>query len=162
MARSEVGAAPDVRVDRPRTALVLSGGGARGAYQVGVLRGLVEQGFLPRERSGLDLVVGSSAGAINATALVARADQFDAGLSRLERVWKEMQPQQVFRTDIASLGRIGVRWAWDLTFGGALRRVRPKSLLDTSPLRAMLGERIPFARVEANIAAGVVEALARH
>ena len=67
---------------RPRTALVLSGGGARGAYQVGVLRGLVDQGFLPRDRSGLDIVVGSSAGAINAAALVAHADDFDAGLAR--------------------------------------------------------------------------------
>jgi NTE family protein len=152
--------APGRPAPRSRTALVLSGGGARGAYQVGVLRGLVEQGFLPRERSGFDIVVGSSAGAINATALVARADHFDDGLSRLERVWKEMQPQQVFRTDIASLGRIGARWAWDLSFGGVLRQVRPKSLLDTSPLRATLGERIPFAGVDANIAAGVVEALA--
>jgi NTE family protein len=139
---------------------VLSGGGARGAYQVGVLRGLVDLGFLPRERAGVDIVVGSSAGAINATAVVAHADRFAEGVSRLERVWKEIEPQQVFRTDIASLGRIGVRWAWDLTLGGALRRVRAKSLLDTSPLRALLGERIPFARVDANIAAGVVEALA--
>jgi NTE family protein len=125
-----------------------------------VLRGLVDLGLLPREHAGLDIVVGSSAGAINATALVAHADRFAEGLSRLERVWTEMQPQHVFRTDVASLGRIGVRWAWDLTFGGALRNVRAKSLLDTSPLRAMLGERIPFASVDANIAAGVVDALA--
>lgn len=152
--------APEGRAHRPRTALVLSGGGARGAYQVGVLRGLVDLGFLPRERSGLDVVVGSSAGAINATALVAHANHFDEGLSRLERVWKEMQPQQVFRTDIASLGRIGARWAWDLSFGGVLRHVQPKSLLDTAPLREMLRERIPFAGVDANIEAGVVEALA--
>jgi NTE family protein len=71
-----------------------------------------------------------------------------------------MQPQQVFRTDIASLGRIGARWAWDLSFGGALRRVRPKSLLDTAPLREMLRERIPFAGVDASIESGVVQALA--
>lgn len=145
---------------RRRTALVLSGGGARGAYQVGVLRGLVEGGFLPRDRSGLDIVVGSSAGAINAAAVVAHAGELDAGLTRLERVWTEIQPEQVFRTDIASLGRIGVRWAWDLSFGGMLRHVRPKSLLDTSPLRALLGERIPFARIDASIAAGTVDALA--
>jgi NTE family protein len=139
---------------------VLSGGGARAAYQVGVLRGLVDQGLLPRERCGLDVFVGSSAGAINAAALAAHADDFDASLSRLERVWREMRPQQVFRTDIASLGRIGARWAWDLSLGGVFRRVSPKSLLDTSPLRALLRERIPFGRIEANIAEGIVHALA--
>jgi NTE family protein len=159
-AASEPTVMPGATARQPRTALVLSGGGARGAYQVGVLRGLVEQGFLPRESSGLDVVVGSSAGAINAASLVAHADDLDAGLARLERVWNEILPQHVFRTDIASLGRIGVRWAWDLSFGGMLRNVRPKSLLDTSPLRALLAERIPFARIDANVAAGTVRALA--
>ena len=54
----------------------------------------------------------------------------------------------VFRTDVRSLGRIGARWAWDLSFGGALRHVQPKSLLDTAPLRTLL-ERIPLARIAA-------------
>jgi NTE family protein len=139
---------------------VLSGGGARGAYQVGVLRGLVDHGFLPRDRSGLDVFVGSSAGAINVAALAAYADDFDTGLARLEGVWREMRPQQVFRTDIGSLGRIGVRWAWDLSFGGVMRRVQPKSLLDTTPLRQLLSERIPFARIERNVAEGRIGALA--
>lgn len=138
---------PRSRASRPRTALLLSGGGARGAYQVGVLRGLVEHGFLPRGQSGLDVLVGSSAGAINATVLAAAADAFATGLARLERVWSDIRPEQVFRTDLGSLGRIGVRWAWDISFGGMTRRVQPKSLLDTTPLRAFLSERIPFARV---------------
>jgi NTE family protein len=139
---------------------VLSGGGARGAYQVGVLRGLVEHGFLPRDRSGLDVLVGSSAGAINCGVLAAHADEFDDGLARLERVWREIQAHQVFRTDVGSLGLIGARWAWDLSFGGATGRVRPKSLLDTSPLRALLSERVPFPRIEANVASGVLAAVA--
>jgi NTE family protein len=143
-----------------RTALVLSGGGARSAYQVGVLRGLVEHGFLPRGQSGFQIFVGSSGGSINAAALAASADDFDAGLTRLEAVWREIEPQQVFRTDPVSLGRIGARWVIDLSFGGATGRVRAKSLLDTAPLRAFLGARIPFARIEENVGTGVVRAVA--
>src|SRR5262245_49178686 len=144
----------------PRTALVLSGGGARGAYQVGVLHGLAELGILPPGPSPFDIVVGSSAGAINATALAAYADAFHEGVSRLERVWREIRPSDVFRTDVASLGRIGVRWAWDLSVGGATGRVRARSLLDTSPLRALLAARVAFARIEANVVSGALGALA--
>jgi NTE family protein len=146
--------------DRPRTALVLSGGGARGAYQVGVLRGLVEQGFLRRDRAGIDILVGSSAGSINTAAVAAWIDDLDTGLAGLERVWREIHPAQVYRTDVASLGRIGARWAWDLSFGGATGHVQPKSLLDTAPLRDLLAERIPFRRIEANVARRRVAALA--
>lgn len=148
------------RTNRPRTALVLSGGGARGAYQVGVLRGLVEQGFLPRERSGIDVFVGSSAGSINSAALAAYADDFAAGLARLEHVWGGIHASQVYRTDVASLGRIGLRWAWDLSFGGAVHSVQPKSLLDTTPLRALLAEHVPLDRIPGNVAAGHLAALA--
>jgi NTE family protein len=143
----------------PRTALVLSGGGARGAYQVGVLRGLVEQGFLPPGRAGFQIFVGSSAGAINAAALAAHADDFDRGLTRLQRVWAEIRPEQVFRTDVRSLGRIGARWAWDLSFGGITGRVRPKSLLDTAPLRGLL-RRLRLAQLERHLESGALAALA--
>jgi NTE family protein len=145
---------------RPRTALVLSGGGARGAYQVGVLQELVAQGFLPRDRAGIDVLVGASAGAINTAAVAASADDLHEGIARLEKVWSEIRPSQVYRTDVTSLGRIGVRWAWDLSFGGATRHVQPKSLLDTAPLRALLGERIAFSRIEANQAQGHLAAFA--
>jgi NTE family protein len=148
------------RADGPRTALVLSGGGARGAYQVGVLRGLVEQGFLPRQVSGIDVFVGSSAGSINSAALAAHADDFDTGLARLEHVWGEIHAAQVYRTDIGSLGRIGLRWAWDLSFGGALHSVQPKSLLDTTPLRTLLAKHVQLDRIATNVAAGHLDALA--
>jgi len=143
-----------------RTALVLSGGGARGAYQVGVLRGLVEQGFLAPGRAGIDVFVGSSAGAINSAALAAHADDLAAGVERLERVWSTIHAGQVYRTDVASLGRIGLRWAWDLSFGGAMRHVQPKSLLDTTPLRALLAEHVPLARIPQRVADGTLGALA--
>jgi NTE family protein len=125
-----------------------------------VLRGLAELGVLDADRSPFDVLVGSSAGAINATALAARADAFDDGLARLEQVWRDVRTSDVFRTDVASIGRIGARWAWDLSFGGATGRTRARSLLDTSPLRAFLADRVPFGRIEANVASGVLGALA--
>lgn len=146
--------------DTPKTALVLSGGGARGAYQVGVLRGLVEEGFLPAGGSGIDIIVGSSAGAINGAACAAFADEFGAGIRRLEKVWGEIEAQHVFRTDVASLGKIGARWAWDLSFGGVTGHVRAESLLDTAPLRDLLARRIPFARIDNNIKSGALRSLA--
>lgn len=143
---------------RPCTALVLSGGGARGAYQVGALRGLAELGVL--SRSPFDVLVGSSAGALNAAAVAAATDGFDAGLARLEGVWRALRPAHVFRTDVASLGRIGARWAWDLSLGGVTRRVGATSLLDTTPLRTLLRTHVPFDRIETHVASGALRALA--
>ena len=143
----------------PRTALVLSGGGARGAYQAGVLQGLVDIGMIGAANSPFDVIVGSSAGSINAGMLAAHADDLREGVARLVEVWSEIAANEVFRTDIASLGRIGVRWAWDLSFGGALRRVQPKSLLDTAPLRTLL-KRIPLARIDEHVRSGALYAAA--
>jgi NTE family protein len=142
-----------------RTALVLSGGGARGAYQAGVLQGLVEIGMIGAEGSPFEIIVGSSAGSINAGMLAAHADVLRNGVTRLVEVWSQIAANEVFRTDIRSLGRIGVRWAWDLSFGGALRRVQPKALLDTAPLRTLL-KRIPLARVEEHVKSGALYAVA--
>jgi len=144
----------------PRTALVLSGGGARGAYQAGVLMGLLEQGFVSEDVSSFDILIGSSAGSINSGLLGAFADQFGRGVRTLTQIWRNLEAKNVFRTDIASLGRIGVRWAWDLSFGGATRHVQPKSLLDTAPLRKLLSSKVPFGRIDGNVERGALRALA--
>lgn len=146
--------------DAARTGLVLSGGGARGAYQVGVLRGLIEEGFLPAGRSGIDIFVGASAGAINTAAVAAWADEFATGVARLEEVWRGIEPAHVYRTDLGSLGRIGIRWAWDLSFGGLTRQAQPKSLLDTAPLGELLRSRVPVARLAHNVETGTIAAVA--
>lgn len=143
-----------------RTAIVLSGGGARGAYQVGVLRGLADLGLLDRGRIGLDVMVGSSAGAINSGMLAAHADDLVAGVDALEEIWANLEANQVFRTDVRSLGGIGVRWAWDLTFGGALGGVTPKALLDTTPLHGLLEARVPWGRLDEAVHSGALYALA--
>jgi NTE family protein len=144
----------------PRTALVLAGGGARGAYQVGVLGGLQELGLLAPSTSGLDVFVGSSAGAINSTMLAAHAADLGAGIETLEDLWRNVRAQDVFRTDVRSIGSTGARWAWDLTFGGAVGGVAPKALLDTSPLREFLPEHIPFEQLDSQIEQGALHALA--
>jgi NTE family protein len=144
--------------DRPRTALVLSGGGARGAYQAGVLAGLLEHGFL--EETQFDFLVGSSAGSLNAAMLASRAEDPAAGVQELERIWREIHADKVYRTDIASLGRTGVRWAFDLTFGGATGSVKARSLLDTAPLHELLRRQLRAGQIEENIQSGRLSALA--
>jgi NTE family protein len=144
----------------PRTALVLSGGGARGAYQVGVLRGLLDLGVIPEHSTGFDVLVGSSAGSLNAGALAAYADDLDEAVARLEDVWSEIEAQDVFRTDLRSLSEIGAKWVRDLSFGGVLRHVSAHSLLDTAPLRELLSRNIPFPRIATKLETGALHALA--
>ncbi len=144
--------------DEVRTALVLSGGGARGAYQVGILRGLVDLGLFD-ERPPFDIVVGASAGAINAATLAAFADRFAEAVRTLQEVWSGLHPQQVIRTDLRSLSGIGARWVRDLSFGGVFGHVTPKSLLDTAPMRELLARWIPFARIDTTLARGMLRAL---
>ena len=153
-------ARPDTAGAVARTALVLSGGGARGAYQAGVLHGLLEIGCLARDRSNVELFVGSSAGAINVGLLGATADRCAEGIERMVALWCGLTADQVFRTDVVSLGTIGLRWVRDLTFGGLVGHVTGKSLLDTAPLRRLIGAQFHRGRIAANIAAGVVRAVA--
>ncbi len=142
--------------DAARTALVLSGGGARGAYHVGVLEGLLELGCIDAESTSFGLVVGSSAGAINAGMLAANADRFATGVGELAALWRGLSVDQVFRTDVLSLGSIGWRWIRDLSFGGAIGHVGSKALLDTSPLRRFLAKHVPLRRIRENIASGAL------
>ncbi|MBK7978247.1 MAG: patatin-like phospholipase family protein [Deltaproteobacteria bacterium] len=145
---------------RGDVALVLSGGGARGAYQVGVLKGLAELGIGAPGKSPFSILVGSSAGSINAAMLAAHADRFEDGVAQLARLWGNIQAKQVFRTDVASLGGIGLKWVRDLTFGGALGHVAPKALLDTAPLRKLLAKAIPFGDIAGNVERGGLKAVA--
>jgi NTE family protein len=141
------------------TALVLSGGGARGAYQVGVLYGLLERGLVKPGPSPFPILVGTSAGSIHATAIAAWADQFHMAITELFQVWSVLKARHVFRTDLPSMARTAFRWARDLGFGGLLGGVTPKSLLDTAPLPRLFSN-IPFHRIEQNIAQEHIAAVA--
>jgi NTE family protein len=149
----------------PTTGLILTGGGARAAYQVGVLKAVSR---IRRDCDGLngnpfDVIAGTSAGAINAAALACRADEYDAAVLGLTKVWNHFHADQVYRADSFGVIRTGARWLTMMSIGWVLarwRRARPKSLLDNSPLRELLEELVPTHRLAEVMAQGHLKALA--
>jgi NTE family protein len=139
------------------TGLILSGGGARAAYQVGVLRAIAE--ILPaHEANPFDIICGTSAGALNAAGLATHADCLHDGVAMLEKVWGEFRTEQVYRTDWPGVIARGWRFMMTLAFG-RLRRDLPISLLDNSPLRELLNAQLNMSRLQEGIEAGHLRAL---
>ncbi len=137
---------------------MLPGGGARSAYQVGVIKALAE--IAPRNaRSPFPILCGTSAGAINATVLAAGAMRFRETAITLERVWRNFRVEQVFRADTTSMLRAGLHWMLALISGGWLLRP-PDSLFDNAPLRQLLEWNVNFARIRQAIDCGALEAVA--
>jgi NTE family protein len=142
----------------PRVGLVLPGGGARAAYQVGVLRAIAD--LLPaRSVNPFPVVTGTSAGAVNATAIAVHADRFRVAIGNLERVWRNFQVGQVFRADSGTVIRSGLHWALAMMSGGWLLPP-PRSLFDNSPLRELLRGQFDFAGIRRSIDAGHLDAIA--
>jgi NTE family protein len=149
-----------------KTGLILTGGGARAAYQVGVLQAisqiLWEAGW-PPARNPFDIICGTSAGAINATALACRADNFGEGVQKLLDVWENIAVEQVYRADSLGVLRSGARWLSLLSFGWLLRKWRaapPASLLDNTPLVGLLHRMLDLPRLDAVMSDGLLHALA--
>ena len=141
-----------------RLGLILPGGGARAAYQVGVLKAIAE--VQPRgSPMPFRVISGTSAGAINGAVLASHAMRFERGVARLERVWRHFRAADVFRVDPWTLLRTGGHWALALLFGGLGAR-NPRSLLDNAPLRELLQRHIRFARIQQAIDSGHLDALA--
>jgi len=137
---------------------VLSGGGARGAYQVGVLKGIVE--ILPRQvYNPFPIVCGTSAGAINTLALAGRRGNFAQRVDDLEAMWRGLTADRIYRTDLAGVVLNGLK-----LLNSMLRSKsglsRPVALLDNSPLRQMLSCYIQFREVDESIASGYLSAIA--
>jgi NTE family protein len=141
--------------ETPLTGLVLSGGGARAAYQVGVLRAIArlrreKLGPRARLRSPFGVIVGTSAGAINAAALACQADRFEASVEVLSRVWQDFRAEQVYRADSIGVIRTGAQWLTMLSVGWVIarwRKARPKSFLDNEPLSHLLQRMVPLERL---------------
>ena len=150
----------------PRTGLLLTGGGARAAYQVGVLETIADLRLAcgaGNEPNPFPIITGTSAGAINAAALACGADQFDRVVRRIVRVWSNFHAQQVYRADSLSVARSGARWLTLLSLGWVLakwRRMRPRSLLDNAPLAKLLIKMVPLVRLPRLIRQGHLQALA--
>jgi NTE family protein len=146
-------------------ALMLSGGGARAAYQVGVLEAISELRQICGEQNGpnpFPIISGTSAGAINAASLACGADQFDQAVRRIANVWRNFHADQVYRADSVSMLRSGAKWMTLLSMGWLIakwRRVKPRSLLDNSPLAELLHHMVPLDRIPSLVRDGHLQAL---
>ena len=142
-------------------ALILSGGGARGAYQAGSLRALYEicretRNFLPFRN-----LVGVSAGAINAAFLASEAHDLDGATAKMCGMWRKLNTKDVFRTDYVTVGTTAMRMMRGLALGGFSGKLRPNKLglLNVTPLRDLLYKNINFARIPEHVAAGRLNSL---
>lgn len=134
------------------TALLLGGGGARAAYQVGVLQAVAE--IVPEGTANpFPIVCGASAGSINTVALASNAKDFHQGVVRIGQVWKNFKLDHVFYADGKNLAKRISKWFW-CNIGPGDWRKGPSSILDNTPLRALLSQYVDFDRVDAAIKDG--------
>ncbi len=139
--------------------LMLTGGGARAAYQVGVLKAIAD--LLPRRsRNPFSVICGTSAGALNAVTLAVNAAHFRTGVRRLLGIWRNSRIEEIYRTDLVGVVKNSGLW-----FGGLLlnslgiHKVKPVSLLDNSPLISFLENTLPCEKIQESIDAGLLSAL---
>lgn len=138
--------------------LVLTGGGARAAYQVGVLKGIAA--ILPRAvYNPFPIICGTSAGAINALSIAGRAGPFRLRTSKLESIWHNLRASDVYRTNALAVATNVFHIAASLLHSG-YGIGRPISLLDNTPLREMLENYVKFDYLETAIGNGELEAIA--
>ena len=140
----------------PTNALVLSGGGARAAYQAGVLQALAD--IMPGLHNPFPIICGTSAGAINAVAMAAHSGEFRQAALDLANTWRSLEVDQVFKSGwwdlLAGVTKVGAS-----IFNEGVGRHRPLALLDNSPLRHLLTELIPFSNLEKRIGTGDLRAI---
>ncbi|GMQ89387.1 MAG: patatin-like phospholipase family protein [Gammaproteobacteria bacterium] len=138
--------------------LILPGGGARNAYQAGVLRAITE--ILPADTGNpFPVICGTSSGALNAAVLASHAMQFSEGVSHLTGIWENFSCDKVFYSDPWSALKSGLRWSTAFVTA-SLGRSAPRSLLDNSPQRAFIESHIRLARIQQAIDSGALRALA--
>lgn len=145
-------------MEAKKAGLILSGGGARAAYQVGVLKAV--HNILPKSNyNPFDIISGTSAGAINGIAMASYAENYRIGIRHLERIWSHFSCDQIYRTDFLGMtGNLG-RLARSLIIGRRFKN-EPVSLLNNTPLRELLAEVIHFDRIETAIEHGALHAIA--
>ncbi len=137
--------------------LVLPGGGARAAYQVGVLKAVAR--LFPKAPNPFPVIVGTSAGAVAAAVLATEAWHWQRAVRELEHVWAGFHVEQVFHADLWSMMRAGMHWALSLISGGALLPP-PRALFDNTPLRTLLEKNIDWAQLQTSFSRGSLQALA--
>ncbi len=139
--------------------LILTGGGARAAYQVGVLKAIAK--ILPRTApSPFAVVCGTSAGAINATALAMNADNLRSGVKQLLSFWKDFRVENIYRSDpIGAFSNFGLWLVGLLLSFMGINKLNHVSLLDNSPLKRLLKETLPLNKIQESLDAGFLHAL---
>jgi NTE family protein len=140
--------------------LVLTAGGARGAYQAGVLKRIGEIPALREAPSPFSIVTGASAGAINGAAVAAGSSSFHEATGQLAAMWCQLEVEQVFRTDALSLGRGALGMLRDLVLGRLLGRTVTQALFDTAPFRELLARALPLDGIAEAIRLGHLYAIA--
>ena len=143
---------------KSKIGLVMTGGGARAAYQVGVARALYE--VVKNKDKLFDVISGNSAGAINSTFLAANADNWDLATKRLIELWKGLETQYVFDLRAKTISELGLKWMSGAVIGGLKnKRSEVNYLLDTKPLQNLLKKEINFERIHNNIKNGHIYGL---
>lgn len=139
----------DTKESSDKTALILSGGGARAAYQVGVLKAIAD--LSPKHSTNpFQIICGTSAGAINAAALAIYSAQFREAVWRLVHVWGNFHMDQVFRSDLTGLSKSALRWIGSMARSTSTKR-KANGLLDRSPLHSLLEYYLPFENIQENL-----------
>ena len=139
------------------TSLMLPGGGARGAYQVGVLKAISE--LTADQPNPFPVICGTSAGAINAAVLASHAHEFSIGVQRLERFWRSMYCARVYRTDAWSVFKSGMQFALTVLSGGLIK-TDPRSFLDNTPLRKFLQSTLRLEGIQTALDLGALRGVA--
>lgn len=144
-------------IDHKKIGLILSGGGARAAYQVGVLKAIHK--ILPKEACNpYDIIAGTSAGAINGVALASYAENHRIGIRHLERIWTGFRPDLIYRTDFKGVVCTLARLTRTTIIGRRYKHDRV-SLLDNTPLRKLLSRVIQFDNIQKAIDNGALHAM---
>ncbi|TAK67335.1 MAG: patatin-like phospholipase family protein [Betaproteobacteria bacterium] len=140
---------------KPKAGLILTGGGARAAYQAGVLKAVRD--LLPDQaKNPFPILCGTSAGAINAAVLAIYADDFRRGVGYLLDVWENFHVERVYRADPWSMLKTSARWFASMLW---IKRNSPASLFDNTPIREMLEKNLDFGRIQKNIDKGALYAV---
>ena len=138
----------------------MTGGGARGAYQAGVLKRIGEIKRVQTQGNPFPIIGGASAGAINGSALATGSDDFSRVTKVIAQLWARLSPSDIFRCDVLTQAHNSLTWIIDLSFGGVLGGGHAHSLLDSTPLRHFLSKHLDCNRIQDNIKRGNLYALA--
>ncbi|MGB8064470.1 MAG: patatin-like phospholipase family protein [Candidatus Sulfotelmatobacter sp.] len=140
--------------------LVMTGGGARGAYQAGVLKRIGELKRVRTQGNPFPIIGGASAGAINGAGLATGCDDFALITQRIAEAWATLKPSEIFHCGLLSQAHNSLSWMLDLSFGAILGGGHARSLLDATPLRGFLSRHLDCERIQENIKRGNLYALA--